>query len=88
MAGCAGMSQESLRRLCLRQVGRPPLSHLTRLRMNTAVDMLCHTPEKVASVAARMGYGDAFAFSTAFKRVMGMSPKRFRAVNQPGSAAT
>jgi AraC-like DNA-binding protein len=78
MAKCAGMSQESLRRLCLRQVGRPPLSHLTRLRMNTAADMLCHTQEKVASVAARVGYADAFAFSTAFKREMGMSPSRYR----------
>ena len=87
MAGCAGMSQESLRRLCLRQVGRPPLSHLTRLRMNTAADMLCHTPEKVASVAARVGYGDAFAFSTAFKRGMGMSPKQFRRIHGPASTA-
>lgn len=87
MAKCAGMSQESLRRLCLRQVGRPPLSHLTRLRMNTAADMLCHTPEKVASVAARVGYGDAFAFSTAFKREMGTPPKRFRHIHGPASAA-
>lgn len=87
LAGCAGMSQESLRRLCQRQVGRPPLSHLTRLRMNTAADILCHTQEKVASVAARVGYADAFAFSTAFKREMGLSPKRFRAVNRPASPA-
>jgi AraC-like DNA-binding protein len=88
MAGCAGMSQESLRRLCLRQVGRPPLSHLTRLRMNTAADILCHTAEKIASVAARVGYGDPFAFSSAFKREMGISPKRFRAAHRMASAAT
>jgi AraC-like DNA-binding protein len=88
LAACAGMSQESLRRLCLRQVGRPPLSHLTRLRMNTAADILSHTEEKVASVAARVGYADAFAFSTAFKREMGLSPKRFRAVNRPAATAT
>lgn len=78
MATCAGMSKESLRRLCLRQTGRPPLAYLTRLRMNTAADLLGHTREKVAAVAARVGYGDAFAFSTAFKREMGVSPQRFR----------
>jgi AraC-like DNA-binding protein len=55
--------------------------------MNTAADMLCHTPEKVVSVAARVGYGDAFAFSTAFKREMGTPPKRFRHIHGPASAA-
>jgi len=78
MAGVAGMSQESVRRRCLEEVGRPPLSHLTRLRMNLAADILRHTDEKIAAVAARVGYGDAFAFSTAFKREMGIPPKRFR----------
>ena len=79
MAGVAGMSQESLRRLCLQEVGRPPLAHLARLRMNLAADILGHTDEKIAAVAARVGYGDPFAFSTAFKRAMGEPPKRFRA---------
>jgi AraC-like DNA-binding protein len=87
MAKCAGMSQESLRRLCLRHIDRPPLSHLTHLRMLYAADILCHTQEKVASVAARVGYADAFAFSTAFKREMGMSPKRFRRTHGPASVA-
>ena len=78
MAKCAGMSQESLRRLCLRYVGRPPLSHLAHLRMLFAADLLSCTREKIASIAARAGYGDAFAFSTAFKRVMRMPPSRYR----------
>jgi len=88
MAAVAGMSQESLRRLCLEEVGRPPLAHLTRLRMNLAADVLGHTDEKIAAVAERVGYGDAFAFSTAFKRAMGVSPKRFRATRRrPGDRA-
>ena len=78
MAKCAGMSQESLRRLCLREVERPPLSQLTHLRMLHAADLLSCTREKIASIAARAGYGDAFAFSTAFKRVMRMPPSRYR----------
>ncbi len=86
MAHAAGMSQESLRRLCLRQTGRPPRAHLTGLRMNAAADLLCHTGEKIASVAGRVGYGDAFAFSTAFKRAMGRSPKQFRAASRLAGA--
>jgi transcriptional regulator GlxA family with amidase domain len=78
MARCAGMSQEALRRLCLRQAGRPPRSHLTRLRMQFAADLLCCTEEKIAAIAARVGYGDAFAFSNAFKRELGTPPSRYR----------
>lgn len=85
MARCAGMSQESLRRLCLRHIDRPPLSNLTHLRMLYAADLLSCTREKIASIAARAGYGDAFAFSNAFKREMGLPPSHYRArQNQSG----
>ncbi len=80
MARCAGMSEENLRRISLRHVRRSPMAHLTHMRMLVAADLCCHTPEKVADVAARVGYGNAFAFSTAFKRQMGVSPKAFRAI--------
>jgi len=87
MARGAGMSQEALRRLCLQHVGRPPLSHLTRLRMQFAADLLTCSQEEIASIAARIGYGDGFSFSTAFKREMGMPPKRFRRANKPGDSS-
>ncbi len=83
MARRAGMSGENLRRLCHRHVHRSPLSHLTHLRMLAAGDLLCHSQEKVASIAARVGYGDGFAFSTAFKRTMGTCPQRFREAHRP-----
>jgi AraC-like DNA-binding protein len=80
MARVAGMGEENLRRVCQGQLRCPPMAHLARLRMLMAADLLCHTQEKIASVAARLGYSDAFAFSTAFKRIMGHSPKRFRLI--------
>jgi AraC-like DNA-binding protein len=83
MARCAGMSEENLRRLCLRHVRRSPMTHLTHARMLVAANLCCRTREKIADIAARVGYGDAFAFSTAFKRQMGMSPRRFRAAKEP-----
>lgn len=79
MARTAGMSPESLRRLCLKHTKRPPLSQLTHLRMLFAADLLACTTEKIASIATRVGYEDAFAFSNAFKREMGQPPSRFRA---------
>jgi len=82
LARRAGMSEENLRRLCQRHVRRSPMSHLTHLRMLAAADLLCHSQEKIASIATRVGYGDGFAFSTAFKREMGTCPQRFRAAHQ------
>jgi AraC-like DNA-binding protein len=78
MARQAGLGPESLRRLCLRHVGRPPLSHLTRMRMLHAADLLACTREKIASISSRVGYDDAFAFSHAFKREIGMPPSHYR----------
>jgi AraC-like DNA-binding protein len=78
MARSAGLSPESLRRLCLAHFGRPPLAQLTHLRMLFAADLLACTKEKISSIAARVGYEDAFAFSNAFKREMGQPPSHHR----------
>lgn len=78
MADTAGMSAESLRRVCWRQVGRSPLAHVTHLRMRFAADLLACTQEKIGWIASRVGYGDAFAFSNAFKRELGCSPSQYR----------
>jgi AraC-like DNA-binding protein/quercetin dioxygenase-like cupin family protein len=78
MSRCAGLSPESLRRLCLAHFGRPPLAQLTHLRMLFAADLLACTKEKISSIAARVGYEDAFAFSNAFKRELGQPPSHHR----------
>ena len=79
LARAAGMSEENLRRLCLRHLGRPPGAHLTHLRMQAAAGLLLHTGEKLEAVATRLGYADAFGFGTAFKRTMGVAPGAYRA---------
>lgn len=78
MAQCAGTSEENLRRLCNRHIRRSPMAQLTRLRMRFAADLLRCSTEKIGAIAARTGYADAFAFSTAFKRVCGKPPSAFR----------
>jgi AraC-like DNA-binding protein len=45
--------------------------------MRHAAGLLVRTNQKIAVVAADVGYQNAFAFSTAFKRVMGISPAEF-----------
>ena len=75
------MSAEHLRRLSRRQFGRSPLEHLRFLRMRKAAALLSGTPDKVEAVGNRVGYGNPFAFSTAFKQCMGISPAQFRSKN-------
>lgn len=60
-------------------VGEPPLAHLTRWRMALAADALRAEPGlDLTAVAARVGYADAFSFSTAFRRVRGTTPSAHR----------
>lgn len=84
LAKIAGMSPEHLRRLCLRLYGQSPLRQVTSMRMQRARDLLATGVYSVEYVAHNVGYGNAFAFSTAFKRHTGMSPREFRALYLPG----
>jgi AraC-like DNA-binding protein len=71
------LSPEQLRHLCQKHFGRSPMKHLTDLRMKRAAGLLVRTNQKIAVVAADVGYENAFAFSTAFKRVVGVSPAEY-----------
>ena len=53
------------------------MEYLARWRMLLAADRLENTSESIGNIAATLGYESESAFSTAFKRVMGSSPRRF-----------
>ncbi|MEN3270691.1 MAG: Helix-turn-helix domain [Pseudonocardia sp.] len=53
-------------------------SRVLRLRVHSASRMLRDTGRTVASIAGTTGYGSESAFSTAFKRVMGVSDGEYR----------
>lgn len=55
------------------------MTFLKNWRMARAADLLRQPDETVASVAEKIGYSTPFAFSAAFKRVRGMSPRQYRA---------
>lgn len=59
-------------------LGEPPLHYLARLRINTAAIRLRSTDEKLKSVAAVAGYESLAAFIKSFKRIMGLTPGRYR----------
>jgi AraC-like DNA-binding protein len=78
LAERAGMSTEHLRRLCQHYLGCSPMKQVTMLRMRHAAVLLAHDAYSVEAVAGRVGYDNPYAFSTAFKRHMGVPPSRYR----------
>jgi AraC-like DNA-binding protein len=81
LAGKCHYSTEQLRRLCLRELGRSPMQHLTYMRMQRAQELLESGNDKLEVIAVRVGYDSAVVFSRAFKRCIGRSPSEYRRGN-------
>lgn len=84
MASFCHLSEEHLRRLCRRELGRSPVHHLIHLRMLRAAELLARTEDKIEVVAREVGYANAFVFSNTFKRWVGWRPSDYRRKRQPG----
>jgi AraC family transcriptional regulator, arabinose operon regulatory protein len=78
LARSAALSPSHFSALTRRIMGMPPMQILTRLRMQRAMSLLEHTAMPAYAVARQVGYDDPFAFSVAFKRHCGASPRTFR----------
>jgi AraC-like DNA-binding protein len=74
----ANLSNEHLRRLCQTELGIAPMQHVTQLRMQRAACLLTTTDMPVSLIANAVGYDNAFAFTTAFKRCFGKNPTNYR----------
>ncbi|MFD8637376.1 AraC family transcriptional regulator [Streptomyces sp. NPDC059533] len=79
LAAEAGVSRATLARRFTRLVGRPPMAYLAWWRLTLAAAMLRDTPDPLAAIARRVGYGTPYALSHAFSREFGTTPGRYRA---------
>jgi AraC-like DNA-binding protein len=80
LARAAAMSRTSFAERFRTVAGVPPLTYLKRWRMLLAQRALRDSDARVGSVAGELGYASESAFSTAFKREVGVSPLRYRYV--------
>jgi AraC-like DNA-binding protein len=78
MAEIATMSEEHLRRLCMKEIGRSPVKHVTALRIQRACHLLSTTDEKISTIAKAVAYESAFTFSTTFRQWTGLQPSAHR----------
>jgi AraC-like DNA-binding protein len=81
LAARAGVSRALFAKRFTEVVGQSPLGYLTEWRMYTAEELLADPDLSVAKVAGAVGYADPSSFSTAFKRLRGLSPREFRLRN-------
>ncbi|MBD3241708.1 MAG: helix-turn-helix domain-containing protein [Chitinivibrionales bacterium] len=72
------MSVSSMQRRVKRHYGTTIWQLVLRARMETAEQLLRRTDYPLKVIADRVGYADEFAFSTAFRRCVGMSPSEYR----------
>jgi len=66
-------------------VGASPIEYLARWRMLLAGDKLANSSDPISVIALSCGYESESAFSTAFKRVMGYSPRQYSRGRSPAS---
>ncbi|MFP5077192.1 AraC family transcriptional regulator [Rhizobium sp. YIM 134829] len=70
-----GLSRSAFAARFQARVGQSPLAYLTRWRLTLARMLLDHPGATIAGISVDVGYDSASAFSHAFKRAFGHSPR-------------
>lgn len=79
LARRVGRSKSAFHDAFARATGRSPMDYVTRARMDHARQLLHHEGSSVQEIAEAVGYETASAFSVAFRRAFGLSPREERA---------
>ena len=73
------MSLSRFGHLFREQTGETPGQFLERQRMERARQLLRFTSRTVTAIAEEVGYESAFYFTNRFRKLVGMSPRDYRA---------
>jgi len=78
MAQRAHLSRTTFTERFTRLLGQPPMTYLTKLRMELARDLLLGSTDAAKQIARRTGYASDAAFNRAFTKHHGRSPAQWR----------
>lgn len=84
LAELCGLSRRQLMRAFREETGRTVGAFVQDLTLERAKVLLQNTDLPIGEVAAQLGFTTATAFSTAFRRSVGESPRNFRAASING----
>lgn len=79
------LSREHISRRVKQELGMNISNYLIHLRIEEAKRLLSQTDERMYAVAINVGYQNEKYFSKLFKRVVGMTPAQYRALNRKQS---
>ena len=86
LANEVGISRSALVERFTRYLSEPPMTYLSRWRLQLAARSLERTSRGVAEIAADVGYESEAAFNRAFKREFGQPPGRYRSDHKSSPA--
>tara|TARA_R110002020_G_scaffold184947_2_gene382332 strand:+ start:46909 stop:47835 length:927 start_codon:yes stop_codon:yes gene_type:complete len=87
LAEVAAMSRSAFSARFMEIVATTPMAYLSAWRMLVASEKLKRSDQPIGSIAFAVGYKSEAAFSVAFSRFMGRSPRAYRRDASTGSSA-
>lgn len=78
IAGYIGVSPSYFSSIFKQGTGQSFIEYLTKARIDRACELLKCTTLRTSEIGEKVGYNDPHYFSTAFKKIMGQSPKEFK----------
>lgn len=81
LANTIGISRATLANRFRQILGSTPMDYLAKLRIEKGKNLLSEKEATLEEVARSVGYSSAFAFSKAYKRIKGISPKSHKDYN-------
>ncbi len=73
-----GLQERTLRNLCHRALGYGPKQMISRIRLETAQQLLANTTMPMRSIAAELGFSSPYHFSRSFKEHFRIPPSDYR----------
>lgn len=86
VAAHVGVSERHLQRLFHRLVGMTMRQFVIHSRVHAAAYELTHSRRSMADIALLFGFSDQAAFTNAFRRMTGMTPRDYRRRHSEGAA--
>ena len=82
----AGLSESYLNAV-FKECGKcAPMDYYINMKMEQACYLLCNTDMHIYQVAQYLGYDNQYYFSRAFKKVLGVPPKKYKEMPRIPSA--
>ena len=63
-----------------KRTGYSPLTYFNLLKIRKACELINTTDMKLTQISFKLGFDDQFYFSRLFSKIMGMSPRAYRAL--------